>query len=145
MKEEKEGIVDVHIIHRHIPFGLVLLTFATLIGGAALTAFYYGTQASTYRIVFPEVKGVREPLVYGSLPALENASFFDEVRSIFLSSKSDFIEADLSAMMLRVYHKGTIVKEAPILSKGREGSWWETPAGLYKVEAKKENHFSGQR
>jgi D-alanyl-D-alanine endopeptidase (penicillin-binding protein 7) len=30
----------------------------------------------------------------------------------------------------------------PILAKGQAGSWWETPAGLYAVESKKEELFS---
>ncbi|MEK7212500.1 MAG: L,D-transpeptidase family protein, partial [Patescibacteria group bacterium] len=34
------------------------------------------------------------------------------------------------------------VKEFPIVSKGREGSWWETPAGLYQIQGKERNHYS---
>jgi hypothetical protein len=37
---------------------------------------------------------------------------------------------------------GSVVREVPILTKGREGSWWETPAGIYKIESKESNHFS---
>src|SRR5690606_20071147 len=49
---------------------------------------------------------------------------------------------DLSTMTLRLQHGSTTVLEVPIESKGREGSWWETPAGLYKVQSKEEEHFS---
>lgn len=45
-------------------------------------------------------------------------------------------------MKLTVYASGTSVREVPILTKGREGSWWETPAGLYTIESKSRNHFS---
>ena len=37
-------------------------------------------------------------------------------------------------MNLTVYKAGERVKDVPILTKGREGSWWETPAGVYRVE-----------
>jgi D-alanyl-D-alanine carboxypeptidase len=35
-----------------------------------------------------------------------------------------------------------LFKEMPVLTKGKEGSWWETPTGNYKTLAKKINHFS---
>ncbi len=50
--------------------------------------------------------------------------------------------ADLAEMMIRVYRDGTLEKEYPILSKGKPGSLWETPTGVYKVKTKEENHFS---
>ncbi|MBI1838850.1 MAG: L,D-transpeptidase family protein [Candidatus Colwellbacteria bacterium] len=50
--------------------------------------------------------------------------------------------SDLSQMKIRFYDKGVIVKEAPIITKGRKGSWWETPTGIYKIENKEESHFS---
>jgi serine-type D-Ala-D-Ala endopeptidase (penicillin-binding protein 7) len=60
----------------------------------------------------------------------------------FIAEKQDFIEADLSTMKIRHYRNGTVDFEAPILTKGKDGSWWETPAGVYSVELKKERHFS---
>src|SRR3989344_5762568 len=74
--------------------------------------------------------------------ALAIGQFFEQVRERMTEEKLDFIEADLSEMKLRVYRKGEIAKEFPILTKGRPGSWWETPAGIYKVEGRIENHFS---
>ena len=32
--------------------------------------------------------------------------------------------------------------EVNILSKGKEGSWWETPAGIYRIQSKEKSHFS---
>ena len=52
------------------------------------------------------------------------------------------VGADLSTMTLYLYEKGEPVAEYPILSKGRRGSQWETPTGLYEIELKLENHFS---
>lgn len=78
----------------------------------------------------------------GSWPALANANFFSQVRVDFINQKKSFIEADLTAMTVSVYKDGEVVKQVPILTKGRPGSWWETPAGLYEVQLKKRSHFS---
>ncbi|PIR05043.1 MAG: hypothetical protein COV57_01180 [Candidatus Liptonbacteria bacterium CG11_big_fil_rev_8_21_14_0_20_35_14] len=80
--------------------------------------------------------------VYGSWPALKNPDFFNEVKADFINQKASFIEANLSSMEIRLYKDGEIIKEANIISKGKEGSWWETPVGLYKINTKEKNHFS---
>lgn len=97
-----------------------------------------------YHIVTPVEAPIMPPeeLPVGEWPALANADFFAQVKARFISEGTQFIEADLSAMKLTVYASGTSVREVPILTKGREGSWWETPAGLYTIESKSRNHFS---
>lgn len=52
------------------------------------------------------------------------------------------IFADLAEMMLRVYRDGAEAAAYPILSKGKPGSLWETPTGIYALKTKEENHFS---
>ncbi len=79
---------------------------------------------------------------YGPQPQLAQLSFFELTLASFKEQKQSFIEADLSTMKIRYYDKGEITFEAPILTKGKEGSWWETPAGLYSVESTSESHFS---
>ena len=79
---------------------------------------------------------------YGATPALSNADFFAKVKDKLVSEQQSFIEADLTAMTLSVYQNGAVVKEVPIITKGRPGSWWETPAGLYQIQSKEKNHFS---
>lgn len=79
---------------------------------------------------------------YGPELRLSQSNFFAETLLSFKEQKLSFIEADLSTMKIRYYQEGVVVFEAPILTKGKEGSWWETPAGLYSVETKSENHFS---
>lgn len=103
---------------------------------------YLGGGVSDYHLSFDgdEITGL--PFEYGSWPALGNADFFSKIRKEFADKKIDFIEADLSAMKLKVYNAGVIVKEFPILTKGKEGSWWETPAGIYRVQSKEKDHFS---
>jgi len=82
------------------------------------------------------------PISHGEEPALSNPDFFAKVKQDFIEKKSDLIEADLSAMVLNVYKGGEIVLSVPIKTKGRDGSWWETPAGLYSISTKEESHFS---
>jgi len=86
--------------------------------------------------------GVQTPLNYGVNTTFSEPSFFNEALGAFVETKQTFIEANLSSMQLRFFENGELKAEVPILSKGKKGSWWETPAGLYDVTFKKENHFS---
>lgn len=52
-----------------------------------------------------------------------------------------FIVADLSVMRITLYQNGTSTAEYPILTKGKPGTPWETPAGYYKIQTKEENHL----
>ena len=107
--------------------------------GAVVMSAY---QEKKYEIVLPAGGGKLSSFNYGSWPALEDTAFFERVKQQFIDQEMGFIEGDLSAMMVRVYKNGALVKEVPIVSKGNEGSWWETPAGLYKIQGKEEDHFS---
>jgi len=60
----------------------------------------------------------------------------------YISTKESFIEVNLRSMRLALYERGVPIKEMEIVTKGREGSWWETPTGNYKVLGKEVNHFS---
>lgn len=53
-----------------------------------------------------------------------------------------FIAANLSEMKVYLFENGSATATYPILSKGKRGSRWETPTGLYKVETKETDHFS---
>ncbi|MDD5710929.1 MAG: L,D-transpeptidase family protein [Candidatus Colwellbacteria bacterium] len=116
------------------------LSIALLLG-VALWVFLYYSQPP-YEITLPTNDQNNPSFQFGSWPALENADFFQKVKAQFVESNTDFIEGDLSGMKLRVYLSGRLEKEVSILSKGREGSWWETPAGLYKIESREQNHLS---
>jgi len=52
------------------------------------------------------------------------------------------VVADLGEMTLRIYQDGVVEKEYPIRSKGKPGSLWETPTGVYSIKTKEEKHFS---
>ena len=86
--------------------------------------------------------GAKTSLSFGEQPLLSQPDFFKQVKTAFVEKKTSFIEANLSEMKVRFYRDGVLEKEVAILTKGKEGSWWETPAGLYEVQSKSENHFS---
>ncbi|MES2436381.1 MAG: L,D-transpeptidase family protein [Patescibacteria group bacterium] len=104
---------------------------------------FWAYRMTTAEYLLPvSPNSVKAEFAYGSRPGLMNADYFKEVKDTFVQEQASFIEADLSAMLVRVYKEGVMVKEVKILTKGREGSWWETPAGIYKIESKSKNHFS---
>lgn len=119
---------------------LVILALTFGAGAFAVLTLSEETAAS------PSVQVVSENGVlnidYGEQPLLSQPDFFEDTRESFLRDGVTFVEANLSTMELTYYNQGVAVFTANILSKGREGSWWETPAGLYKIETKEENHFS---
>jgi serine-type D-Ala-D-Ala endopeptidase (penicillin-binding protein 7) len=82
------------------------------------------------------------PLSYGIQVAFSEPNFFLATRDAFIEGSKTFIEADLATMKLRYFEAGILHKEYPILKKGEEGSFFETPAGLYEVEHKKVKHYT---
>jgi len=115
-----------------------------------VSAGYLGVQslASVGSAAVPEVRLPKSAanegavLNYGVQVALSQPNFFAETREAFVEAGTTFIEADLSNMQLRFFERGVLTESVPILAKGIEGTWWQTPAGLYTVEFKKERHFS---
>ncbi|MDA3815137.1 MAG: L,D-transpeptidase family protein, partial [Patescibacteria group bacterium] len=94
-----------------------------------------------YRV--PENKS----FVYGS--ETEQYGFEDYIeekieteRSNLISEKRSFIDVDLEKMEISLYKEGKKTKTFPVVSKGREGSWWETPPGFYFVGDKVTTHCS---
>lgn len=120
----------------------ITIIAASFLLGIGIWGIYSKTDAS-YNLRLPNfAKEETKNFHYGSIPELSNINYFNEVEEQLVAEKVSFIEANLSEMKLRVYKEGVVVKEVPILTKGKEGSWWETPAGIYKIEAKVPNHFS---
>jgi len=131
-------------LHSEVPtiFTIILLVVTITITSAVF--FYFRNKTFNYTISLPvTAQEGQVEFSYGERPELSNPDFFGKVKQQFIDEKVNFIEADLSAMILRVYKESNLLLEVPIASKGREGSWWETPAGLYKVNSKEKEHFSG--
>ncbi|HET8574850.1 MAG TPA: L,D-transpeptidase family protein [Candidatus Paceibacterota bacterium] len=59
-----------------------------------------------------------------------------------IPKEGKFIAVDLVHMKVLLYQDGKVVNTLTVLSKGKPGSPWETPSGLYEVKTKERNHFS---
>ncbi len=124
----------------------VILTIATVVvavvAGIAGGMYYARDTIYDYTVAVNARDGTHEKLQYGVWPELANANFFSTVRDSFIAEKASFVEANLTAMTITVYRSGASVLTVPIKSKGKEGSWWETPSGLYRAQGKEKEHFS---
>lgn len=81
-------------------------------------------------------------LKYGVQVALTRPAVFAETRDALIEAEETFVEVDLTNESVRFFDEGVLAISTPILAKGEVGSWWQTPAGLYQVEAKKDNYYS---
>jgi hypothetical protein len=129
--------------------GLLFFVGAGLVSTTAYTQGYLSLpNLSTQTASLPAITvlnnatGQTELLSWGAEPMLSQPSFFSETRDAFILAGTTFIEADLAAMELRYFDSGVLKLQLPIAAKGKPGSWWQTPAGLYEIEFKKERHFS---
>ena len=118
------------------------LVFCIFVGLVLAANWYYLMHTERPNEIILTAPDGTTPLGFGPSPALSYPNFFNTTKERLVASGETFIEANLSEMILRVHEDGAVILEIPIKTKGREGSWWETPAGLYKVETKEENHFS---
>jgi hypothetical protein len=118
-------------------FGCIMLVLG--VAGGVLSA---RDTVYDYALTVDQGGGTSVALQYGMWPELSNSNFFTTVRDGFIAEKASFVEANLTAMTIVVYQNGEEVLTVPIKSKGKDGSWWETPSGLYRAEAKEDTHFS---
>ena len=131
------------LLRSEVPASVTILLVSAIIVLAGLSFLFFGNKTLSYTINLPtSPSGQVFEFSYGEQPALSNPDFFGKVKRQFIEDKASFIEADLSALIVRVYKEGELTIEVPINTKGREGSWWETPAGLYKINKKEKEHFS---
>lgn len=73
---------------------------------------------------------------------LYRVSNADTVRGTTSTTSGRSIVVDLEAMVLRLYEGERQINSFRVLSKGREGTFWETPEGEYEIRYKVVNHFS---
>ncbi len=130
-----------NIFKAQLSVGVVFALVTILAAGFIVFILFFSRDTSP-PILISDTSLPPAELDFGPIPALHNFDFFTATKTNFIQNEADFIEANLSDMMIRVYLSGKMEYEAPILTKGREGSWWETPAGIYRVESKIRNHFS---
>ncbi len=127
---------------------LILILVFLSIGSGLVIRLTNEANQTVVSINPPAIKVVTPPTEMGvdiSVNSLQNRtvkSLLWTIKDTFISEKKDFIEANLSDMRLKLYQKGEVFKEYPILVKGEEGKWGETPAGLFKIRLRQKNHFS---
>lgn len=107
-------------------------------GSGALMAqlFVANDVAASPVIVQNPYTGAMTPLNYGVQMTFTEPSFFTTTREAFITDAKSFLEVDLTTMQLRYFDAGVLREQMPILMKGKIGSWWETPAGLYQIANK---------
>lgn len=132
------------ILSSEVKGSVFIVTLLITVFTAGFAAFAYaGTQITNYTLISPPLpESGKLALDYGVQPAFSNPDFFNKVKSQFIEQKATFIEVDLTQMLVRVYKDGTTTIEVPVKTKGKSGSWWETPSGLYKIQTKEKTHYS---
>lgn len=65
-----------------------------------------------------------------------------DIPRLATGSSTKSIYVDLDRMQLLLLDQGAVIADIPILSRGRPGTFWETPTGNYSVLGKEPNHFS---
>lgn len=115
-----------------------------------VSGFSYVTRAVNNKIVSSDIQLGASDNTYIEIPESENFPIQEEVKEISyvqsttvkIPKKGKVILADLEQMRLQTIEDGKKVGDYEILSRGREGTPWETPPGQYKIQYKTENHFS---
>jgi hypothetical protein len=120
--------------------GFVTLVFMGMTG-YGLVSRLDQVAAPIVTVVNPYDQSMTE-LSYGPQAAFSQESFFVDTRDSFIEEGLTFIEIDLTEKELRLFKKGVLYQSAEILGIGETGSWWDTPAGLYKIEKKSEEEFT---
>lgn len=128
---------------KEVPLWLTILSLVFVTSGAIIAFLEFRQVVYSYSFTLPTVDNQSTKYTYGSWPALDNQDFYDKVLNQLIAQKTTFISANLSTMQLTYYVNGSVAKTITILAKGRVGSWWETPTGLYKVQSKIPSDFSG--
>lgn len=109
----------------YLRLGLALSVAALLLGALVIpfgdSPEHEGSLALLYKLSLAEV-----PRAHGTQPVLSGKA----------------IVADLAAMQLSLVENGTTLETFSIRSKGRPGTGWETPTGLYHVQTREQKHFS---
>ncbi len=111
------------------------------------SAFYLVGLASQneFASLYIAPNDTERPLIANTLTSEDGGQFFYKPLASSeaqIPATGKTIYADLDTMTLTLYQDGKVVGELPIKSKGRPGSFWETPTGEYRALTKEENHFS---
>lgn len=128
-----------------VSFGTLAIGVAAFFGVALLGYGLIGSQQSAAApavvIVDPELSEPT-PLSFGVELSLSNSTLYQETQAALIDAGRTFIDVDLENSMLRYFRDGVLQKSFPITASPTPGSWFETPAGLYEVEALEPERYS---
>mgnify|MGYP001058042815 FL=1 len=99
--------------------------------GVAMQSSQVATPIVT--IIDPTTQTISE-LEFGAQSALSKQNLFTDTRDAFIDEGLTFIEVDLTNKTLRYFKKGVLLQSAEVFGVGAQGSWWDTPSGLYTIE-----------
>lgn len=121
-----------------VGFGAVAIASLYVRGGAAVDA---AANGELIELATSTIGGALSDLAdaFDGPPTLANGQI---VAAYKLPEKGKAIVANLAAMKLHLYEDGEEVKSFDIQSRGRPGTAWETPPGVYQVKTKVPDHFS---
>lgn len=129
------------IVSIKVPFPVILLFYGVTVWGM-IFLYLYSYKLPIYEITLQTLENETINLEYGPQLSLQSELYFDDVKEVFIDEKINFIEVNLKKMTISAYKKGKEVHNFPIGAKGQDGTWTQTPAGLYKVMSKSESHHS---
>ncbi len=127
----RQGLFPIVVI------GIALFSVASILATAEESPKIYPLYVAEH------TDSASRELSYGSHPSFADTRYFMSVKRDLIRQKASFISANLDTMRIEVFKEGLLALEVPIATKGRPGSWWETPAGIYSIEYKHEKHRSG--
>ncbi|MDP2909488.1 MAG: L,D-transpeptidase family protein [bacterium] len=105
-------------------------------------AFAAGTAALFY---FNDEPEYLETPIYRENPVKPENKFlksWEDIKNEFILKETDFLEANLHEMKIRVFKKGTLEREVSILAKGDPQAWGGSAAGIYKILSGNKLSFS---
>lgn len=120
-----------------VTIGIALFSVASILATAEEPPKIYPLYVAEH------AKQQAREFTYGANPSFADTRYFMGVKRDLIRQGASFISANLDTMRIEVYKQGLLTLEVPIATKGRPGSWWETPAGIYTVEYRNEKHRSG--
>lgn len=112
---------------------LVFIALAFLVG-AGIFVYGQGVEKEIasvyYTIEFPDTELLKKALEKDKSIILDS---FEDIAKKFIANKTDFLEVDLSEMKVSLYRMGLLIKEVPIVTKGKVDNWGGSAVGLYRI------------
>lgn len=122
------------MLFKNIFIYLVIVILAFLVG---VGIFVYGQDVEKemasiyYDIEFVDVELLRQSLSSKDEPVILDS--FEDIAEDFISNKTNFLQVDLSEMKVSLYKMGLLIKEVPIVTKGKVDNWGGSAVGLYRI------------